>query len=419
MRFRSAHATHPDWSTATEECLLLLSRFAGDERYGRQPNLGFLYLTEPLAPHTEQILTLLKSRTGIPNWVGTTGVGIAATGTEYTDEPAIAVMLGQFAAGSFNVFSGTQRSPTLGTRTDSGAEAAFTALVHADPETPDLGELIIDMAHKVASGYLFGGLSSGRAGTHQIADRVLSGGLSGVVFASDVPLVSRVTQGVHPLAQATRHTITRSTANFIVELDRRPAFEVLLEDTGIRPRLAAGSPDATRAAPPNEDFIKVREQLQSLGRRGLFVGLEPAAEGAYRERRRADRLRPDYVVRPVVALDPAKGVVAIGAPVEDGQALSFCTRDEAAARKDLIRICAEIRDHLHELEESSGTPVQAKGAVYVSCVGRGSHLFGEQHEELRVIQQQLGDVPLVGFYGSGEIGAQNLYGFTGVLTVFY
>ncbi|MCA3217583.1 MAG: FIST C-terminal domain-containing protein [Burkholderiales bacterium] len=412
MRFRSAHASHTDWSTATEECLLLLSRFAGDERYGRQPNLGFVYLTEPLAPHTEQILTLLKSRTGIPNWVGTTGVGIAAAATEYTDEPALAVMLGQFAAGSFNVFSGTQRPPTRGMRTDSGAEAAFAALVHADPQTPDLSELIVDMADKVTSGYLFGGLSSGRGTTHQVADRVLTGGLSGVVFASDVPLVSRVTQGVHPLVHATRHTITRSTANFILELDGRPAFDVLLEDTGIRPRVPAGPP-------ANEDFVKVREQLRSLGLRGLFVGLEPAAAGAYHERRRADRLRPDYMVRPVVAIDPGKGVVAVGAPVEDGQGVSFCTRDESAARKDLIRICAEIRDHLHEAQESSGAPVEAKGAVYVSCVGRGSHLFGEQHEELRIIQQQLGDVPLVGFYASGEIGAQNLYGFTGVLTVFY
>ncbi len=61
----------------------------------------------------------------------------------------------------------------------------------------------------------------------------------------------------------------------------------------------------------------------------------------------------------------------------------------------------------------------ARGAVYVSCLGRGSHLFGEQHEELRLIQRQLGNVPLVGFYANGEIGGQNLYGFTGVLTVFY
>ena len=46
-------------------------------------------------------------------------------------------------------------------------------------------------------------------------------------------------------------------------------------------------------------------------------------------------------------------------------------------------------------------------------------MFGEQGEELRVIAQQLGDLPLVGFYANGEISGRSLYGFTGVLTVFY
>lgn len=413
MRFRSAHAAHTDWSVAVEECLLLLARHAGDERYTRTPNLGFVYLTDALRPHAEQILTLLKTRTGIANWVGASGLGICAAGVEYTEEPALAVMLGQFAPGSFNVFSGTQRPPALSARTDSGADAAFTALVHADPHTPDLPELIVDMAHKVASGYLFGGLSSGRGASCQIADRVLGGGLSGVVFAADVPLVSRVTQGVHPLAGAARHTVTRADANLILELDGRPAFDVLLEDAGIRAR--AG----TAEEPVREDMARVRAQLQSLGRRGLFVGIEPAAQAgaapAYRERVPGH----DYLVRNVVALDPGKGVVAVAAPIETGQALSFCTRDEAAARKDLIRICSEIRNHLHELEEADGTARVARGAVYVSCLGRGSHMFGEPHEELRLIERQFGAMPLVGFYANGEIGGQNLYGFTGVLTVFY
>ena len=413
MRFRSAHAAHTDWSVAVEECLLLLARHAGDERYTRAPNLGFLYLTEAFLPHAEQILTLLKARTGVVNWVGASGLGICAAGIEYTEEPALAVMLAQFAPGSFNVFSGTQRPPALSTRTDSGAEAAFTALVHADPRTPDLPELIVDMGRKVASGYLFGGLSSGRGATCQIADRVLCGGLSGVVFAADVPLVSRVTQGVHPLAAATRHTITRAEANVVIALDGRRAFDVLLEDAGIRAR--AG----TAEEPVREDVARVRAQLQSLGRRGLFVGIEPAVGAggapAYRER----VLRHDYLVRNVVALDPGKGVVAVAAPVEAGQVLSFCTRDEQAARKDLLRICSEIRSHLHELEEQGGAPVVARGAIYVSCVGRGSHMFGEPNEELRLIQRQFGEMPLAGFYANGEIGGQNLYGFTGVLTVFY
>jgi small ligand-binding sensory domain FIST len=419
MRFRYAHGNHPDWSVATEECLLQLQAFAGNESYARNANLGFVYLTDALVPHAEQILATLKGRTGIPNWIGASGVGICATGVEYVDEPALAVMLASFAPGAVNVFSGTQRPPTLGTRTDAGADAAFTALVHADPGTHELPELLVDMAHKVSSGYLFGGLASGRAGALQIADRVLAGGLSGAVFASDVKLVSRVSQGVHPLAGATRHTVTRADANLILDLDGRPAFDVLLEDAGIRARaavgtaLGAGAGEVTR-----EDFGRVRAKLQALGRRGLFVGIEPGSGGqgaAYRER----TPRADYLVRHVVALDPAQRLVAVAAQVEEGQALSFCTRDEPAARKDLIRVCAEIRDHLHEQTERAGAEVEAKGAVYVSCMGRGSHMFGEQGEELRVIQSQLGDVPLVGFYAAGEIGGQNLYGFTGVLTVFY
>ncbi|MFZ5540677.1 MAG: FIST signal transduction protein [Pseudomonadota bacterium] len=401
MRFRHAHAAHPDWSVAVDECLLHLQAFNGDERYARNANLGLLYLTDALAPHADAILTTLKARTGIPNWVGSVGAGICATGVEYTDEPALAVMLASFAPGSFNVFSGTQRPPALGLATPSGAPTAFTALVHADPNTPDLPELIADMAGKVESGYLFGGLSSARGRTLQIADRVLAGGLSGVVFSGDVQLVSRVSQGCHPFS--VKRTVTRAEHNLIYELDGERAFELLLEDAGIRSRVLTGGAREARAA------------LATLARRGLFVGIEPPAGTGYRERMPV----ADYVVRHIVALDPGKGSVAIAGAIEDGAAVSFCTRDEAAARKDLIRICSEIRDHLHERAESTGAQVEPSGAIYVSCLGRGSHMFGEQHEELRLIRHQLGDVPLVGFYANGEIGGRNLYGFTGVLTVFY
>lgn len=410
MQFRHAHAAHTDWAEATRQCLAQLDAQAASGEYERHANLGFLYVTEPLQANLDEILATLKSRTGIPNWVGSSGVGICAIGVEYIDEPAVSVMLGHFTPGSVNVFSGTQRPPALGTRTDSGAQAAFTALVHADPATLDLPELVLDMAGKLESEYLFGGLSSGRQGTRQIADRALSGGLSGAVFSSDVQLVSRVSQGAHPLPGARRHEVTKVSANVIQELDGRPAFDVLLEDAGIRERAAMVPGDDVA----RDDFARIRQQLLALGRRGLFVGIEPDGAGGYHER----TPRIDYVIRHVVALDPGKGAITVGAAMEEGQRLRFCTRDESAARKDLIRICAEIREHIDEHHGTDGRS-RAKGAVYVSCVGRGSHMFGEQSEELRVIRHHLGDVPLVGFYASGEIGGRNLYGYTGVLTVFY
>jgi len=405
MQFRIAHAAHPDWTVAVEECLRQLAEATAGERT-RSANLGFIYLTDPLAAHTEEIVALLKSRTGIASWVGASAESVLATGTEYVDEAALVVLVGRFAPGSYNVFSGTQRPPGRDTRNERGAHTAGVALVHADPETPELPELLVDMAGKLVGGVLFGGVAGGRSGARLIADRVLSGGLSGVVFASDVDLVSRVTQGVHPLAGADAHRVTRATANLVVELDGRRAFDVLLEDARIREGVGAPSID---------DAVQVRAQLQALGRRGLFVGLEP--EGAARQRTAA--VRPDYLVRHVIALDPGRGTVAIAGPAEDGQMLRFCTRDDTAARKDLVRICAEIRDHLHEQQDARGRPVEPRGALYFSCLGRGSHMFGEQGEELRLIENQLGEVPLAGFFANGEIGGRSLYGYTGVLTVFY
>lgn len=408
MRFRYAHAVHADGTIAVDLCLAQLAEQAADATGGRGANLGFVYLTEALQPQAAAILALLKTRTGVANWVGASAAAICATGIESIDEPALAIMLGRFPAGSFNVFSGSQRPPALGTRTDQAAAAAHTALVHADPFAPALDGLIEDMARKVESGHLFGGLASGREAPITIADRVLRGGLSGVVFAADVPLVSRVTQGCHPLPRSRRRKVTAGEDNLISMLDEERAFDALLQDAGIAEAVAAlNARDRAREAVA---------QLQQLGRRGpLYVGIETDNVPNPRER----RLREDYLVRPVVAIDPSRGAVAVGMPIETGRTVRFCTRDEAAARKDLTRICAEIRDHLHEQSEKRRRTVAAKGAIYISCVGRGTHMFGEQNEEMRLIAQQLGDVPLVGFYANGEISGRNLYGFTGVLTVFF
>jgi small ligand-binding sensory domain FIST len=407
MRFRYAHAVHPDGSTAVDLCVAQLAAQAGDETTQRGANLGFVYLAEGLQSQAGAILALLKVRTGIPNWVGASAAAVCATGVEYIDEPALAVMLGRFEPGSFNVFSGAQRPPARGTRAGRAGSVAYTALVHADPNEPGLPGLIEDMALKVDSGHLFGGLASGREPPLTIADRVLRGGLSGVVFAEDVRLVSRVTQGCHPLPGSRRRRITAGADNLIDTLDGERAFDVLLRDAGIVENVAAaGAEERARDS---------MAQLKVLGRRGLlFVGIEPEQANPP-----AHRWHDDYLVRPVLGIDPSRGAVAVGTPIEPGQMVRFCVRDEAAARKDLTRICAEIRDHLHEQSERRRRPMAARGAVYVSCLGRGTHMFGEQGEELRVIAQQLGDVPLVGFYANGEISGHSLYGFTGVLTVFY
>ena len=117
----------------------------------------------------------------------------------------------------------------------------------------------------------------------------------------------------------------------------------------------------------------------------------------------------DYIVRNLVGIDPDNKLVAVGDYLNAGDTIMFCRRDIRSAYEDLVRMLRDIKGRL-------GRP--PKGGVYYSCLGRGAHMFGENSEELKTIRQELGDIPLVGFFANGEISHNRLYGFTGVLTLF-
>ncbi len=367
MTFRFGHAANSDWHVIVERLITQLGK-SGDVE-----GLGFVYVTDRLGKHIDEILNRLRTATGVRDWVGTVGIGVLATGIEYVDEPAIAAMITDWPRGEYAVFSGRARAPALGDETPSGADAAHFGIVHADPNTADMPELIEDMSRKVASGFVVGGLSSSRSETFQIANEVLRGGLSGVVLSSAIAVQTRLTQGCSPLPA--RHVITEARQNVIVAIDGRPALEVFKEVAG--PELAR---DLRRAA-----FTV----LAGLPVRGSDTG--------------------DYLVRNVVGIDPKKNLVAIGASIESGQPLLFCTRGGEAARLDLNRMLDEV---------SAAMPSAPKGGMYVACVGRGEHMFGTRSTELSIIRERLGDVPIVGFFANGEISHDRLYGYTGVLTLF-
>ena len=82
------------------------------------------------------------------------GIGVAVSGVEYFDEPALVLMLADLPPDSFELYSGER--PLV--RSD-----VHTALVHGDGQTPDMGELVAELAQRTASGYLFGGLMASRS----------------------------------------------------------------------------------------------------------------------------------------------------------------------------------------------------------------------------------------------------------------
>lgn len=381
--FLVGHATHPDWRGALALAAAQLdAQQAARGDAATAPTLGLVYLTDHYAAHAAPLLAELRQRWPGVAWAGAAGVGVAAAGAEYIDEPALAVMLAAVPARDFEVFSGAHKLQRI---------TPYSALVHADPSEADLGELIAEFSGRLESGYLFGGLVASRGAQVHLANGVWQGGLSGVAFSQAVPLLSRVTQGCQPLGPTRR--VTACERHIALELDGRPALDCLLADLGVA------------------DGADPRQALPRL--RATLAGITDAQDSPVA---RPGQFGADTRVRHLIGLDPARRGVAVAEVLEPGLQLAFCQRDVQAARRDLVRICAEIRDEV----ESTGAAIQ--GAVYVSCSGRGGPHFGGPSAELKIVQHALGggsdEVPLVGFFAAGEVAHRHVYGYTGVLTVF-
>ncbi len=361
--FKSAHARNSDWTLAAQSCMTQLGAIPV------AATLGFLYVSDAFVGELDAILAFFKSATSVPHWTGSVGVGVCATGTEYLEEPALAVMLGEFPLADFSMLPLARIPRDIG---DQATDAYF-AVVHGDPMNSRIQELIEGLSEHVASGFVVGGLSSSRGENAQISDGVVRGGLSGVLFSDRVKLATRLTQGISPLGP--RHRITTANKNIIGSLDNRPALDVMKEEIG---ETLAG--DLQRAA----GYIYV-----GLPVRGSDTG--------------------DYLVRNILGVDPQNHLVAIGEHVEAGNDLLFCRRDQQTAEDDLLRMLAAIQTQLN-------API--RGGVYYSCLGRGQHMFGAPNREMGLIRDTLGDFPLVGFFANGEISYNRLYGYTGVLTLF-
>jgi small ligand-binding sensory domain FIST len=386
--------------------------------YANAPTLALLYITDHYAGAAQDILEHLQAELPlVTDWSGTVGVGVVSNNVEYWDEPAMAVMLLELPSDQYRVFSGVA---PLGL----GFEA-HTALVHADGNTSDLAELVDEMAARTDSGYVFGGIASSRTQSlqfavggngnisgHGAASGVFQGGLSGVAFGADVALVSRVTQGCTPVAK--EHTVTLADHNVAVELDGEAALEVMLRELNVS------------LEEPQHALEVVRATLVGLASSDGVDSGKPAV-------RHTGNFGDDVTVRHIIGLDPGRKGVAVAAVVSEGAKWVFCQRNVQAARADLTRICAEIREELEpqelpvetvqalrssELEAAPHPARRIAGAVYVSCTGRGGEHFGGPSAEMQLVRRALGDVPLVGFFAGGEIAHRHVYGYTGVLTVF-
>ena len=338
--------------------------------------LGFIYANDTLCDELENVLGRLKQETGIEDWVGTVGIGLCSTGTEYYDEAALVVMLADIETNDYAIIGANDLSEEQLLEQISSyckEELPHVGIVHGDPSNPATPNLIEKISETVPAAYLVGGLTSSNFQNHQVAKEVISGGVSGIFFSPQVNTIIGHTQGCTPLDQ--QHVITKAERNSLFELDHRPALDVLREDIG---EVLA------------KDLYKISGYI--------FAGLpiEYSDTG-------------DYLVRNIIGFNETEKIIAVGDYLYEGSKFMFCRRDGNSAREDMLRMLGTMKSRMQ---------TSPRGGVYYTCLGRGRYQFGENSEELKMIQDELGDFPLVGFFSNGEIFHNRLYGYTGVLTLF-
>jgi len=380
--FKAAHAAGDDWKSA---CLAVLENLG---RLGPQFTLGFVYVSESIGGDFSQIHEALRAGAGIQDWVGAVGFGVCGLtpganaamgqgpeGGEYFDQAAIAILVTDLPREDYRIFQiGSDGLAGFHAEHDSWITEAQPPLVvvHGDSRDPRAPDLIAGLAEDCGT-FLVGGLAAFTSPRSLLAGTVTGGGISGVMLSSRVAVVSGLSQGSAPLGPV--HHVTSAHGNVLITLDGQPALEALKQDIGFE---------------SESEFLR----LAALVNIALLL---PGSDTG------------DFVVRNLTGIDSKRGYVAVGDRVEPGGRIMFCSRDHDTAVKDLRRVVANTA----ERAGSAG-----KGALYFSCVARGPNLFGPNAEEVRLLFEGLGSIPLAGFYANGEISNNKLYGHTGVLVVF-
>jgi small ligand-binding sensory domain FIST len=256
-------------------------------------------------------------------------------------------------------------------------------LVLADPNTFSADALLIHLNEARPAMPVLGGLAS--AAAEGSATLFLNGQIvdSGAVACSlsGIEIIPCVSQGAMPVGP--EMTVTGVDGNLISELASRPALERL-----------------------REAISELEPAERELAAQGLLLGVVI-------DENQPEYERGDFLVRPIVGVDPESGGLAFADRVRVGQTVRLHVRDGHSASDDL-------REALAARAAALGS-TGAAGSLLFTCNGRGAHMFERPDHDARMVDDALG-APAGGFFCAGEIGPVGgrnfLHGFTATMAVF-
>lgn len=268
----------------------------------------------------------------------------------------------------------------LGGLPDDPADYGDAMIVLADPSSFSADALLAHLNDARPGLPVLGGLASAGSTCLFLDDEVKLAGAVGCSL-SGVEMIPCVSQGAAPVGP--EMTVTGAEGNLIQELASKPALE------------------------------RIREVLDDLSDGERDLAAQGLLLGVVIEENQPEYERGDFLVRPIVGVDPATGAVAIADHARVGQIVRLHVRDATLASEDLREALATRALALGD--------AGAAGALLFTCNGRGRHMFDEPDHDATAVADVL-SAPAGGFFAAGEIGPVGgrnfLHGFTATMAVF-
>lgn len=388
MPFAAALSTATDVRRALDEVVgNAVAQLAGAE-----PELALVFYSPHHEEDAQRIAETLAGRLPARCLVGCQGEAIAAHRREVESAAALALWLGSWrGAVGLEAFQleaeRTPDGPTLLGWPDALAEADPTRdilLTLGDPHTVPVPELLARLNEDHPGLPLVGGMASGMGGPGERilvhGKEALSSGAVGVLVRGPLHWRSVVSQGARPIGRPL--VVTKGGDNVIVELGGQKPLDYM-----------------------RELYHELPEADRQLVRQGLMVGL---ALSEYRDQFG----RGDFLVRSLYGFDEATGALAVADRIRLGQTVQFQIRDAETADEDLRALLRQAKE--------DGT--RGAAALLFSCNGRGTRLFSTPDHDATVIQDEVGPLPLAGFFAAGELGPVGrknfIHGYTASVILF-
>ncbi|MDD5330946.1 MAG: FIST C-terminal domain-containing protein [Sulfuricella sp.] len=325
-------------------------------------NSVLLFLTPEFARDPKPALLAASRASNCTRIIGCTAAGIFTEQDWVLDAPAAAAM----------VFGGVGLAPA------NHARANDLILSLAAPNA-------INSAWINEPGRRFGAISGDATGQGPFkvwcGGRISENGRCETLLSGATGSIG-ISQGIRPLSDPIE--ITQASGYDIVTIGRQPALNVLARDL----------PYDLRA----EDNLPLHLLMV-----GIIDG-DPATaidEGRFR-------------LSPIISTNPNDRSVTLSAQLAAGERMFWAVRQPLAAERDM-------RLTLDRLEKDLGS--EPDFGLLFPCMGRGPYFYGGVDRDLDLVRRRFPSLPLIGFYGNGEIGplngANQLLQYAAVLGLFH